>query len=508
MIYGQRIPSKSESADNPVEFRVHGATRPFNGKLSAAEYYVSPVADIHLKPGHLTPNFNNKNQYNWHRDANNGALASTLDDMAEGGHLPDHPARPGHSVLPDWDDAHWPRPDRGSDPFAPGSGGHDDQVAPAPAARSREATQSLKAGAEQWESSVSGGTPAPHITDVLPYRDRNNLKANPTLFRSEPSTISYLMGDPSMSHAVPTLLGMAINHARKIGDGTLQASDSLSRYSSPIVQRGLDAGVLVPNVDNPTGKQNNGMSINEHVTFVNNGDTPEQAMSQSLLRSSYHGTPMGAGKEEEDYRIQGGELLRRALRPNHPAALASTRPQPLTPDYLDQVAQSINGKPKFEVVSPDTVSAARQTIRGLFRQPSEESVKEKMSDSDRDQARWLDSYNEERPNNAGEAKDLAEGTSPYRNMVHKPLGSSDMAVTRAAGYDPIPDSGLANYPASESKQDWQAGGGYQGIGPRRMNSMSNRQQGEPSAHHLRTEIGEQGRIPFSKTISVRSKDKP
>ena len=493
MIYGQRIPSKSESAENPVEFRVHGATRT---RSFANE---SPVAEVHLKPGHLTPNFNNKNQYNWHRDANNGALASTLEDMAEGGHLPDHPARPGHSVLPDWDDAHWQ-----SDPFAPGSGGHDDQVTfqrGAPAARSRETTHSLKAGAEQWESSVSGGTPAPHITDVSSYRDRN-----PTLFRSEPSTLSFLKGDPSMSHAVPTLLGMAINHARKIGDGTLQASDSLSKHSSPIVKRGLDAGVLVPNPDNRTGVQNNGMSINEHVTFVNEGDTPEQAMSQSRLRGT--SITMGAGEEEEDYRIQGGELLRRALRPNHPAALASTRPQPLTPDYLDQVAQSLNGKPKFEVVSPDTVSAARQTIRGLFRQPSEESVKEKMSDSDRDQARWLDSYNEERPNNAGEAQDLAEGTSPYRSMVQKPLGSSDMAVTRAAGYDPIPDSGLANYPASESKQDWQAGGGYQGIGPRRMNSMSNRQQGEPSAHHLRTEIGEQGRIPFSKTISVRSKDKP
>jgi hypothetical protein len=80
-------------------------------------------------------------------------------------------------------------------------------------------------------------------------RQRNT----PQMFYSEPAKVTGLYADPSMRHTVGTLGGLAVNQFGK----TLSADSSLSKYSSPLVKRGLKAGVLAPNRANPSGNANN-----------------------------------------------------------------------------------------------------------------------------------------------------------------------------------------------------------------------------------------------------------
>jgi hypothetical protein len=81
-----------------------------------------------------------------------------------------------------------------------------------------------------------------------------------TLFSSEPSEITSAFADPSMRAAVPTVMGLALNEARKIGTG-LTYSSSLSRHSSNISQRALKAGLVQVNPSHPTAGRSNDISF-------------------------------------------------------------------------------------------------------------------------------------------------------------------------------------------------------------------------------------------------------
>jgi hypothetical protein len=92
-----------------------------------------------------------------------------------------------------------------------------------------------------------GSTPDERKTEL--ERQRNT----PQMFYSEPAKVIGLYADPSMRHTVGTLGGLAVNQFGK----TLSADSSLSKYSSPLVKRGLKAGVITPNRANPSGDANN-----------------------------------------------------------------------------------------------------------------------------------------------------------------------------------------------------------------------------------------------------------
>ena len=91
--------------------------------------------------------------------------------------------------------------------------------------------------------------PDPRIDEAA-----DEQRNRPQMFHHRPTLVHGLFADPSMQHAVPTLLGLAIN---QFGP-TLQASSNLSRHSSRVVKRGMEAGVVLPHPRNPSAEgQNN-----------------------------------------------------------------------------------------------------------------------------------------------------------------------------------------------------------------------------------------------------------
>jgi len=86
---------------------------------------------------------------------------------------------------------------------------------------------------------------------VKEQRDR------PQMFHHRPTEVSGLDADPSMRHTVPTLLGLAINQFGPV----LKSSANLSKHSSRIVQRGMEAGVVIPAPGNPRAEQVNYMEF-------------------------------------------------------------------------------------------------------------------------------------------------------------------------------------------------------------------------------------------------------
>ena len=75
----------------------------------------------------------------------------------------------------------------------------------------------------------------------------------PQMFVNRPPEVIDLRADPSMRHAVPTMLGLAINQFGK----TLKADESLSKHSSRIVQRIVGSGVGQTHPQNPDAETNN-----------------------------------------------------------------------------------------------------------------------------------------------------------------------------------------------------------------------------------------------------------
>jgi hypothetical protein len=76
----------------------------------------------------------------------------------------------------------------------------------------------------------------------------------PQMFVSRPGKIRTAFADPTMRHSAGKLLGMA---AADFRGQRMMGDSSLSRHSSKLVQRALDAGVLEPNPDNEGGAETN-----------------------------------------------------------------------------------------------------------------------------------------------------------------------------------------------------------------------------------------------------------
>lgn len=101
---------------------------------------------------------------------------------------------------------------------------------------------------------------------------RHNRFAKPgeqlKMFEAHPSKIVSAFADRDMRAHTPTVIGMAINEAKKIGMG-LTYSHDLSEHSSKLAKQGLELGVVAPNKSNPEALQTNdightGLSDYEH----------------------------------------------------------------------------------------------------------------------------------------------------------------------------------------------------------------------------------------------------
>lgn len=91
------------------------------------------------------------------------------------------------------------------------------------------------------------------------------------MFGTVPSRIDEAFADHRMQANTPTLIGMAVNEAKKIGMG-LTYSPDLSEHSSKIAQKGIEAGVVSRNPHNPDAIQDNdiaeeGRSTYEHTMY-------------------------------------------------------------------------------------------------------------------------------------------------------------------------------------------------------------------------------------------------
>lgn len=73
----------------------------------------------------------------------------------------------------------------------------------------------------------------------------------PQMFYSEPAEVVGLYADPSLRHTVGTLSGLALNQF-----GKLRVDEFLSKYSSRLAKRGIDAGVVEANPHNISAKTN------------------------------------------------------------------------------------------------------------------------------------------------------------------------------------------------------------------------------------------------------------
>ncbi len=92
-------------------------------------------------------------------------------------------------------------------------------------------------------ASAIGGRMATQGYDEDEIRKAMDKQTNtPQMFYSEPAEIVGLYADPSMRHTVGTLGGLAINQFGKV-----RADSNLSKYSSRIVRRGIDAGLVEAN---------------------------------------------------------------------------------------------------------------------------------------------------------------------------------------------------------------------------------------------------------------------
>ena len=100
-------------------------------------------------------------------------------------------------------------------------------------------------------------------TDINPDSIEANYFKKPGeqlhMFGVKPSRIEYAYADRSMRTVTPTLIGMAVNEAKKIGLG-LSYSDDLSPHSSKLAKRGLDLGMVVPNEGNEKAEARNSIA--------------------------------------------------------------------------------------------------------------------------------------------------------------------------------------------------------------------------------------------------------
>jgi hypothetical protein len=111
-----------------------------------------------------------------------------------------------------------------------------------------------------------------HPDDIAAAKE--SQRNTPQMFHTEPAEVLGLFADPSMRHTVGTLGGLALNQFGK----TLRASDSLSKHSSRLVQRGVKAGLIDTHPANPFGNATNAIDHREvfetHALGSPTGNTP------------------------------------------------------------------------------------------------------------------------------------------------------------------------------------------------------------------------------------------
>lgn len=86
------------------------------------------------------------------------------------------------------------------------------------------------------------------------------------MFGVVPSKIEEAFADHRMQANTPTVLGMAINEAKKIGTG-LTYSHDLSEHSSKIAQKGVETGAVSRNPSNPDAEQRNDIAYMGRSTY-------------------------------------------------------------------------------------------------------------------------------------------------------------------------------------------------------------------------------------------------
>lgn len=109
---------------------------------------------------------------------------------------------------------------------------------------------SLLKGAYDYGS--TSGTNPDYIHHNKIARPGEQLK----LFDAQPSSIIEAFSDYRTRAQTPTVLGMAVNEAKKLGMGLTYSYD-LSKHSSKLAKKGLDLGVVEPNPSNTDAHQSN-----------------------------------------------------------------------------------------------------------------------------------------------------------------------------------------------------------------------------------------------------------
>ena len=146
-------------------------------------------------------------------------------------------------------------------------------------------------------------------------RQRNT----PQMFYPRQAEFFSLFSDPEMRHTVGTLAGLAIN---QFGTG-IRASSSLSKHSSRLVQRGMEAGVVAGNPANPAGEANNSFTL-EPVTEIRSIESPTDT------RPAWYDAP---GKEISKSRVDDARrTVHGLLRPKtSPEQFGPFLPDPKLP---------------------------------------------------------------------------------------------------------------------------------------------------------------------------------
>lgn len=108
------------------------------------------------------------------------------------------------------------------------------------------------------DMTINHYAPYPYFTDTgMEINDAiASSGGHPQLFHTIPSKIEVLRSDRSITSTAPTLLGLALND-----HGKLQVSEDLSKHSSRIAKKGVEAGAVYP------PDQNYDMEVSNDIDF-------------------------------------------------------------------------------------------------------------------------------------------------------------------------------------------------------------------------------------------------
>lgn len=152
------------------------------------------------------------------------------------------------------------------------------------------------------------------------YSENVHVGGDPSqLFTAHGPHVGEIYADPSMSSHVPTLLATVVEDAKGVGE-PIEASSSLSRYSSRLVKKGFEkelrhgVPLVVGDPNNPSADQTNDI------------DEQWRAHRSGNPRETYYGTAQP--KEDlQRYQREGRELIRPNRRRNRKVQSAMDSPQ-------------------------------------------------------------------------------------------------------------------------------------------------------------------------------------